>query len=151
MKKSLTLKSEKVDFSKDKPIGTELVIEKMLMYDANNNEDLDDWNMLDSDLDSEQPENISYKKMMNEMLQREARYINEKGHNVLYSICGSKIGRHSSVRKHRACELEDLGPGIVLYFKMLKYFGVCFLLFAIIAIPTIMLCISGEGYVNEHI
>lgn len=53
LKKSLTLKTEKVDFSKDKPIGTELVIEKMLLYEAGDDEDLDDWNMLDSDLDSE--------------------------------------------------------------------------------------------------
>jgi hypothetical protein len=60
--------------------------------------------------------------MMNEMLQREARYIDPAGRNVLYSICGSKTGRHSSDRKHRVSELEDLGPGIVLYFKMLKYF-----------------------------
>jgi hypothetical protein len=53
LKKSLTVKSEKIDFSKDKPISTELVIEKMLLYEAGDDEDLDDWNMLDSDLDSE--------------------------------------------------------------------------------------------------
>jgi hypothetical protein len=149
LKKSLTIKSEKRDFSKDKPIGTELVIEKMLMYEAGNDEDLDDWNMLDSDLDSDQPEHISYKKMMNEMLQREARHIDDKGHNVLYQVCGSKVGRHSSSRKNRVSELEDLGPGIVLYFKMLKYFQCCFFMFTLISIPILMLCISGHAYVNE--
>lgn len=75
LKESIMMKSGTVDFSKDKPVGTELVIEKMLMYAQGDIDDLDDWNMLDSDLDADQPDHISYKKMMNEMLQREARYI----------------------------------------------------------------------------
>ena len=53
LKMSLNLKSEKIDYSKDKPIGTELVIEEMLLYEAGDDDDLDDWNMLDSDLDSD--------------------------------------------------------------------------------------------------
>ena len=68
LKESIMTKSGTVDFSKDKPVGTELVIEKMLMYAQGDIDDLDDWNMLDSDLDADQPDHISYKKMMNEML-----------------------------------------------------------------------------------
>jgi hypothetical protein len=89
--------------------------------------------------------------MMNEMLQREARYIDPNGHNVLYSICGSKIGRHSSVRRNRLSELDDLGPGVVLYFKMLKYFQCCFFMFTLISLPTVLLCISGSAYVNYDV
>lgn len=60
--------------------------------------------------------------MMNEMLHREARYVDEKGENKLYDVYGSKVGRHSSDPKARESELDELGPGILLYLKMLKYF-----------------------------
>jgi len=58
---------------------------------------------------------------MNEMLHREARYV-EQGENKLYSVWGSKVGRHSSDPEARESELDQLGPGIQLYLKMLKYF-----------------------------
>jgi hypothetical protein len=44
--------------------------------------------------------------MMNEMLHREARYIDEKGENRLYSVWGAKLGRHSSNKEARKGDLE---------------------------------------------
>jgi hypothetical protein len=44
--------------------------------------------------------------MMNEMLHREARYIDDKGENRLYSVWGAKLGRHSSDKEARKSDLD---------------------------------------------
>jgi hypothetical protein len=37
-----------------------------------------------------------------------------------------------------------------LYFKMLKYFSGCFLMFCIISVPSMLIFTSGGGYENEN-
>ena len=136
LRRSLTQKNES---KKINVVSTELLIEKMLMFDQGDDEDLDEWNMMDTEMDADSSDNISYMKMMNEMLRCEARYIDQDGKNVLYSIWNSKMGRHSSNKENRESELEQLGPGIILYFKMLKYFQWIFFIFTLISIPSLII------------
>lgn len=58
---------------------------------------------------------------------------------------------HSSSRKWRHSDLESLGPGISLYFKMLKYFSCYFFLFVLLSIPNLIIFASGNGFYNENI
>ena len=111
----------------------------MLAFEAGDDEDLDQWNMMDTEMDAESSDHISYMKMMNEMLRCEARYIDEYGKNVLYSIWDSKMGMHSTNKADRKSDLEQLGPGIILYFKMLKYFHWIFFLLTLISVTSLIL------------
>jgi hypothetical protein len=61
----------------DKVVPTELVIEKMLLFNHKDEDEVNTWNMLDNDFEDEQSDLVSYAKMMNEMLHREARYIED--------------------------------------------------------------------------
>jgi hypothetical protein len=88
--------------------------------------------------------------MMNEINFREARMRNKKGELVPISICGSSTGCHCSKRKYRLSDFGELGPGVNLYFKMLKYLSCCFFLFCILTIPTILIFMGGDGYINEE-
>ena len=85
-------------------VSTELLVEKMLAFDPVNDDEIDQWNMMDEEQVGDG--NISYLKMMNEMLKQEARYINEKGENVQYSVWGANMGRHSSSKEKRKGELD---------------------------------------------
>jgi hypothetical protein len=62
--------------------------------------------MLDNDFEEGQDDRVSYAKMMNEMLHREARYIDDEGENRLYSVWGAKLGRHSSGKEARKGDLD---------------------------------------------
>ena len=85
-------------------VSTELLVEKMLAFDPVNDDEIDQWNMMDEEQVGDG--NISYLKMMNEMLKQEARYINEKGENVQYSVWSANMGRHSSSKEKRKGELD---------------------------------------------
>ena len=135
----------------DKVVPSELVIEKMLMFNHQDDEDIEVWNMLDNDFEEGQDDRVSYAKMMNEMLHREARYIDDKGQNRLYSVWGAKLGRHSTNQKARQSDLTQLGPGILLYFRMLKFFQCMLFAFVLISIPTIMIFANGKGYENSEV
>lgn len=86
---------------------------------------------------------------MNEINFREARMRTKQGELVPISICGSSTGCHCSKRKYRLSDFDELGPGVNLYFKMLKYFSMCFFIFCLISIPSVLIFISGDGYANE--
>jgi hypothetical protein len=120
-------------------------------FELNDEGDLDQWNMQDDDQDPTSRKNISYVKMMNEINQREAR-IKDKitGRLKPIPICGSSVGWHSSSRSWRHGDLGLLGPGINLYFKMLKYFSCWFFLFFLISIPSIIIYISGGAFAKEE-
>jgi hypothetical protein len=137
----------------DAVLSTENLIEKLLTKFGNaEDEDLSDWNRQDpksnGDLDGDGHHNISYLKMMNEINFREARMKNKDGEPVPISIC-ARTGCHCSKRKYRTSDLDELGPGVNLYFKMLKYFSCCFFLFCIISVPSILMFINGGAYENE--
>lgn len=87
--------------------------------------------------------------MMNEINFREARMKGKNDELIPISICGSSTGCHCSKRKYRLSDFDELGPGVNLYFKMLKYFSLCFFFFCVISVPSILIFIGGDGYANE--
>jgi hypothetical protein len=89
----------------DKVVATELVIEKMLLFNHKDDNEILEWNLLDNEFEGESSDFISYSKMMNEMLHREARYV-ENGENKLYSVWGARVGRHSAQAEARKGELD---------------------------------------------
>ena len=136
----------------DAVLSTENLIEKMLTkFGRPEDEDLSDWNRQDPKAPKTKNghQNISYLKMINEINFREARMKNKDGELVPISICGSSTGCHCSKRKYRLSDFDELGPGVNLYFKMLKYFSLCFFFFCIISVPSIAIFLGGDGYVNE--
>jgi hypothetical protein len=103
--------------------------------------------MQDDDQDPDSRKNISYVKMMNEINQREARVTDKiTGKPRPIPICGSSVGWHSSSRSTRQGDLGLLGPGINLYFKMLKYFSCTFFIFFLISLPSIFIFWSGGAF-----
>lgn len=87
--------------------------------------------------------------MINEVNHKEPRLIKPSQEIDKYPIWASSVGMHSTYKKWRATDLEILGPGILLYLKMLKYWGVLFLLFFLISIPSISIYQQGTHY-SEH-
>jgi hypothetical protein len=134
-----------------KILGTEVMINKMLPQFEQKDDDLDQWNMQDDNQDPESRKNISYVKMLNEINQREARIPDKvTGKPIPIPICGSSVGWHSSKRAWRQGDLGLLGPGINLYFKMLKYFSCWFFLFFLISLPSIAIFWKGGAFKNEE-
>jgi hypothetical protein len=106
--------------------------------------------MQDDAQDVDSRKNISYVKMINEINQREARIIDKTtGKPRAISICASSVGWHSSKRSTRQGDLGLLGPGINLYFKMLKYFSCVFFVFFLISIPSLAIYWSGGAFSQE--
>lgn len=88
--------------------------------------------------------------MINEINHREAREKDPEGKLQPIAVCGSRVGRHSNKRSVRAGSLEQLGPGVNLYLKMLKYFAKCFFLFFLISFPTHLIFKSGFAFSQEN-
>lgn len=87
--------------------------------------------------------------MKNEINYREARTKNSKGELVPISICGSTVGCHCSKRRCRKSEIDELGPGVGLYFKMLKFLSSLFFLFTILSVPSLAIFLSGESFLDS--
>lgn len=111
-------------------------------------EDLSGWNKQDPHFNPESRSNISYLKMKNEINYREARTRNKAGDLVPISICGSTVGCHCSKRRWRKSDIDELGPGIGLYFKMIKYLAGLFLFFVFLSLPSVAIFLSGEAFVH---
>lgn len=60
-------------------------------------------------------------------------------------LCKSHTGWHIPYSKLMKSDLDSLGIGVVLYFKMLKTIGVVFLILSILSIPALMFYIGGNG------
>lgn len=89
--------------------------------------------------------------MINEINHREARILDKlSGKLMPIPICGSSVGWHSSKRSMRQGDLGLLGPGINLYFKMLKYFSCLFFLFFLLSLPAIIIFANGGAYSQEE-
>lgn len=89
--------------------------------------------------------------MQNEINHREPRGFSLAGTIEPHPLFSSKTGCHCGSRKWRQSELEQLGPGISLYFKMLKYFGLIFSLFFLLSLPSILVYSAGTAYQDEPV
>lgn len=117
--------------------GTEELVEKVLLWIEQNEED-QDWP--DDTIPNEYLiKNLSYTKMVNEVNHTEPRTIKPSQEVDKFPIFGSGVGMHTTYKKWRRSDLEILGPGILLYLKMLKYWGCCFMLLFLISIPSILI------------
>lgn len=84
---------------------------------------------------------LSYTKMKNEVNHREPRIVTDAGTIEPFPVCSTSIGWHSSSPEWRKVDdaIELLGPGTILYLRMLKYFACWFLLFFLISLPSVIL------------
>ena len=87
-------------------------------------------------------ETLSYSKMINHLNHLEPRQVNKAMVVQPISIC-AKAGSHSTNEKSRSSELEELGEGIVLYLKLLKYLQCTFFILFLITVPTMIVFYSG--------
>ena len=67
---------------------------------------------------------------------------------VKFGCCRTKIGKIAFASDDRAItEAEqELGIGITIYFRQLKFFAMIFFLFTILSIPSYMLYGTGPSY-----
>lgn len=129
--------------------GTEELVEKILTW-IEQNEDDTEWP--DDTVPNENLiQNLSYTKMVNEVNHREPRVIKPSQEVGMFPIWGSSVGTHTTFKQWRRSDLEILGPGILSYLKMLKYWGCCFLLFAIISLPSLIVYFGGHHYENHPV
>jgi len=125
-------------------MGTDRLIEEVLkMLDTNPWDDLGNW---PADADIYNGMKLSETKMKNTIDQREPRTIDYDDKMKEYGIFDTNTGKHSSDRAVRKSDIEDLGEGINMYFKFLKYFMKIFLICTIISGPAITVFSYGMQY-----
>mmetsp|Transcript_42256 Transcript_42256/g.64779 ORF Transcript_42256/g.64779 Transcript_42256/m.64779 type:complete len:244 (-) Transcript_42256:3056-3787(-) len=129
-------------------LATEVLIDKLLRVIEDEPAPAEEWPQ-DAHPNDRLVETLSYSKMINEVNHREPRGFTEAGVVAPLPWFGTSSGNHSTNEDWRKSELEQLGPAISLYLKMLKYFGCLFSLFAILSVPSLMIFASGEAYSSE--
>ena len=122
-------------------LGTENLIEKILEI-FEQQEDQVQW-PADAEPNPLIEQTLSYTKMINEINHLEPRAYTNTGLIQQYPLGKSGTGWHSTDKRWRRSDLEQLGIGVNLYFKMLKYFSLLFLLFFILSIPSMVIYGSG--------
>ena len=88
---------------------------------------------------------LSYTKMLEEIEMRHPR--DEKREK--FHIWNSNTGSFFLPKKFRKTDFAELGTGVCLYFKMIKYMMGLFLLFTILSIPSYFLYWTGNNYRNR--
>jgi len=88
--------------------------------------------------------------MLNEVNLRQPRTHDASGEIRPIPVCGSSAGCHTCCRSLRKSDLNELGPGVVLYFKMLQLFQWLFFVFFILSIPLLCTYYSGSSLVDER-
>src|SRR4051794_40081091 len=58
------------------------------------------------------------------------------GKRVPFPLFKTSTGVHCCLKRYRASELRELGVGITLYFKLLKYLIYLFLWFTLVSLPS---------------
>lgn len=131
-------------------LGTETLIEKILEMLPETSTPDGDWPE-DTIANERLLKGLSHTKMVNEVNHREPRVFAESGTVEPHPLCSSGFGWHSVSKKWRETTdaVELLGPGIILYMRMLKYFAVLFLLFFVLSLPSMFIYWQGYGYAAE--
>ena len=62
-----------------------------------------------------------------------------------YNVCKTNSGWHCCCKKYRKTDMAELGIGLSLYFKMIKYFITLFGIFTLISIPLYVYFTDGDG------
>ena len=87
--------------------------------------------------------------MVNEINHREPRVFSAAGVVEPLPLVFSTAGMHSSQAERRESDLEQLGPAINLYLKMLKYLGFLFCFFLLLSLPSLIIFKAG-GIFDSH-
>ena len=88
--------------------------------------------------------------MKHEMNKRHSRKVT-KNKTELYPLFETKTGWHTCCKRFRKTGLGELGIGVALYFKMLKYLMLMFALSTLISIPSFVLyCAGGSNSNTGH-
>jgi hypothetical protein len=86
---------------------------------------------------------LSYTDMMKTIEIKQPRRIVD-GKVVPHSWCGSKTGWHCGCKSARKSDIRDMGVGISVYFKMLKFLMILFLWFTFLSIPAYIFYSTGN-------
>lgn len=87
---------------------------------------------------------LSYTKMVAVTDNRHPRKVNKNGTKANHSWCCARTGWHCSCKTWRDSDIRDLGVGISVYFKFLKYMMLLFLWFGFLSIPAYFLYYTGN-------
>lgn len=87
---------------------------------------------------------LSCSKMEHVVSSRHPRYIRPDGKRAAHSCCGAKTGWHCSCKNWRNSEIREMGVGISVYFKFLKFMMILFLWFTFLSIPAYVLFLTGN-------
>ena len=68
----------------------------------------------------------------------------EQGKRMKFSWCGTSTGWYCCCRCGRNSDLRELGAGITVYFKMLKYLMCLFLWFSFLSVPAYFFYYTGN-------
>lgn len=119
----------------DHALGTEILIERCLEIVENVEDEVADW-PIDTLPNRKLIKGLSHSKMINEINHKEPRGFDKIGNIVPMPVFWSRTGCHCGKKSWRRGDLDQLGIGINLYFRMLKYLGFFFLIFALVSIPS---------------
>jgi len=127
-------------------LGTEYIIEKTLkMLDCNPWDDLGNW---PADANRYKGMQLSESKMKNEIDHREPRTVVYDGRRSSYPFFTTGTGWHSTEKRNRKSDIEELGEGTNLYFKFLKYFMLLLFFATVFSVPAFMIYFNGSQYAN---
>ena len=75
---------------------------------------------------------------------RHPRQAKPDGTKVEHSCCRTRTGWHSSSKSWRHSDIRDMGVGISVYFKFLKFMMVLSIWFTLLSIPAYVLYVNGN-------
>ena len=73
------------------------------------------------------------------------------GNYVPLPICGTTSGSYSTSKDWRKSDLNQLGLGINMYLKILKYYMCVFFLLFLLSLPSIMIYYGGTAFSNHNV
>ena len=130
-------------------LGTELVIEKCIRAMKEKEGPEQNW-PIDTVINGDLVQSLSYTKMKNEINHRAPRRFSAAG--IIEPIpLDATTGWHSASAKRRESDIEDqVGLGVSLYFKLLKYIVCLFFIFFVLSIFPMIIYFSGDAYDSEQ-
>jgi hypothetical protein len=125
-------------------VGTQTVIDRAVaLLDTDPWDDLGNW---PADATAYKGMRLSEQKMKNEVDHREPRTSAFDGRLGEYSLIGADTGVHSTDRRARKSDIEELGEGTNLYFKFLKYWMLLFFIATCLSGPALAVFAYGMEY-----
>ncbi|CDW73927.1 UNKNOWN [Stylonychia lemnae] len=117
----------------------EIISEQELLKDEGEEESMQDANYWPQDAKN----GLSYSKMKYVIETRHPRRV-RKGKRIPYSWCGSNTGWHCVCKSCKHSDLREMGVGVTVYFKMLKFLMILFLWFSFLSLPAYLFYYNGN-------